>query len=239
MGDPIKIVDLAETMIRLSGFEPESRHRHRDSLGSAPARSSTRSCSTPTSVCSPRRPQHIVRAHREPLDPNWVDRFSTTSTCWCWRATPPAWPSTSPSSMLLARSSRPRTAPGSRRRLPRGYAISSLRALAPFPGQFRRCRRGLCGHPRVGHPRAPVLRAGSGDGFAAGGPGERRQMDRSARIPAQPARAGPSRRGAATGTAPVQRRTRGWGASASGSADRRTCACRSTGRDSPAAAGSR
>ena len=43
MGDPVKITDLAETMIRLLG--EGARHGHRDQfVGARPGRSSTRSC---------------------------------------------------------------------------------------------------------------------------------------------------------------------------------------------------
>ena len=75
MGEPVKIVDLARNMIRLAGYEPDDRHRDRDHRRRGPARSSTRSSSTPTSARSRRRAERIVRAVRtDPLDPDWVER---------------------------------------------------------------------------------------------------------------------------------------------------------------------
>ena len=46
MGEPVKIVDLAEDLIRLSGLEVGQRHRDRRSPGCGRARSCTRSCSS-------------------------------------------------------------------------------------------------------------------------------------------------------------------------------------------------
>ena len=56
MGEPVKIIDLARTMIELSGLDPERDIASRSSAG-GPARSSTRSSSTPTSARSRRPPR--------------------------------------------------------------------------------------------------------------------------------------------------------------------------------------
>ena len=56
MGEPVSIRELAETMIRLSGFEPE-RDIAIQIVGARPGRSSPRICSTPTSARSRRRPR--------------------------------------------------------------------------------------------------------------------------------------------------------------------------------------
>ena len=55
MGEPVKIVDLAHNMIRLAGYEPETRHRDRVHPAAARARSCTRSCSAAARACSRRR----------------------------------------------------------------------------------------------------------------------------------------------------------------------------------------
>ena len=74
MGEPVKIVDLAHNMIRLAGYEPETRHRGRVHRAAARARSCTRSCSAPASSAQPTAAKRIHRAVREtPLDPEWVE----------------------------------------------------------------------------------------------------------------------------------------------------------------------
>ena len=57
MGEPVKITDLAETMIRLSGKEP-GRDIAIEFVGARPARSCTRSCGRR------RRPSHRRRTRR-------------------------------------------------------------------------------------------------------------------------------------------------------------------------------
>ncbi len=62
MGQPVKIIDLAETMIRLSGLSPSGTSRSRSSAP-ARARSSTRTCSTRTSRPADTGPEdHPCRA---------------------------------------------------------------------------------------------------------------------------------------------------------------------------------
>ena len=63
MGEPVKIVDLAHNMIRLAGYEPETDIAI-EFTGRARARSSTRSCSAPTSARSRPAAEKIVRAVR-------------------------------------------------------------------------------------------------------------------------------------------------------------------------------
>ena len=61
-------MDLARDMIRLSGLEPD-RDIAIEIIGTRPARSCTRSSSTPTSARSRPPRQKILRAARPPLDP--------------------------------------------------------------------------------------------------------------------------------------------------------------------------
>src|SRR5439155_26519357 len=70
------------------------------SSAAARARSSTRSCSIPTSGRSPRRSRRSCASSASRSTPTWSRRCSTTSPCWSWRATPPA-------SRRASRSSRP------------------------------------------------------------------------------------------------------------------------------------
>ena len=72
MGEPIKIIDLAEQMIRLSGLEPE-RDIAIDIIGARPGEKFHEDLFNPFELPQPTRAQKIVRAEREPLDPAWVD----------------------------------------------------------------------------------------------------------------------------------------------------------------------
>jgi FlaA1/EpsC-like NDP-sugar epimerase len=73
MGDPIKIQELAETMIRLSGYEPE-RDIAIEIVGARPGEKLHEDLFNPYERPQPTVAQKIVRAEREPLDPAWVER---------------------------------------------------------------------------------------------------------------------------------------------------------------------
>jgi len=73
MGDPIKILELAQTMIRLSGFEPE-REIAIETVGARPGEKLHEDLFNPYERPQPTVAQKIVRAEREPLDPAWVER---------------------------------------------------------------------------------------------------------------------------------------------------------------------
>ena len=76
MGEPIKIIDLAETMIRLSGLEPE-RDIAIEIVGARPGEKFHEDLFNPYERPQPTPAQKILRADREPLDPAWVeDTFS-------------------------------------------------------------------------------------------------------------------------------------------------------------------
>ena len=72
MGEPIKIIDLAETMIRLSGLEPE-RDIAIEIVGARPGEKLHEDLFNPYERPQPTPAQKIVRAEREPLDPAWVE----------------------------------------------------------------------------------------------------------------------------------------------------------------------
>jgi len=72
MGDPIRIVDLAETMIRLSGLEPE-RDIAIEIVGARPGEKFHEDLFNPYERPQPTPAQKILRAEREALDPTWVE----------------------------------------------------------------------------------------------------------------------------------------------------------------------
>jgi FlaA1/EpsC-like NDP-sugar epimerase len=72
MGDPIKIVDLAETMIRLSGLEPEQDIAI-EMVGARPGEKLHEDLFNPYERPQPTPAQKIVRAEHDPLDPAWVE----------------------------------------------------------------------------------------------------------------------------------------------------------------------
>ncbi len=72
MGDPVKILDLAETMIRLSGLEPE-RDIAIEIVGARPGEKLHEELFNPYERPQPTPAQKILRAEREPLDPGWVE----------------------------------------------------------------------------------------------------------------------------------------------------------------------
>ncbi|WP_249019265.1 nucleoside-diphosphate sugar epimerase/dehydratase [Conexibacter sp. S30A1] len=71
MGEPMKIVTLAETMIRLSGLEP-GRDIAIDIIGARPGEKFDEVLFNPYERPQPTAAQKIIRAQREPLDPAWV-----------------------------------------------------------------------------------------------------------------------------------------------------------------------
>jgi FlaA1/EpsC-like NDP-sugar epimerase len=73
MGEPVRIVDLAEAMIRLSGFEPE-RDIAIEFIGARPGEKFHEDLFNPHERPHPTPAQRIVRAEHEPLEPAWVER---------------------------------------------------------------------------------------------------------------------------------------------------------------------
>jgi FlaA1/EpsC-like NDP-sugar epimerase len=74
MGDPVRILDLAETMIRLSGLEPE-RDIAIEIVGARPGEKLSEDLFNPYERPQPTPAQKILRAQRPPLDPEWVERI--------------------------------------------------------------------------------------------------------------------------------------------------------------------
>jgi FlaA1/EpsC-like NDP-sugar epimerase len=72
MGEPVKIIDLATAMIRLSGFEPE-RDIAIEVVGARPGEKFHEDLFNPYEHPQPTPAQKIVRAEREPLLPDWVE----------------------------------------------------------------------------------------------------------------------------------------------------------------------
>ncbi len=72
MGESIKILDLAETMIRLSGLEPE-RDIAIEIVGARPGEKFHEDLFNPYEVQQPTKAQRILRADREPLESAWVE----------------------------------------------------------------------------------------------------------------------------------------------------------------------
>jgi FlaA1/EpsC-like NDP-sugar epimerase len=74
MGEPVKILELAETMIRLSGLEPESDIAI-EVVGARPGEKLSEDLFNPYERPQPTPAQKIVRAEGETLDPEWVERM--------------------------------------------------------------------------------------------------------------------------------------------------------------------
>ena len=74
MGEPVPIIDLARTMIRLSGLEPE-RDIAIEIVGARPGEKLHEDLFNPYERLQPTPAQKILRAAREPLDPMWVERI--------------------------------------------------------------------------------------------------------------------------------------------------------------------
>ncbi|MGI8506215.1 MAG: polysaccharide biosynthesis protein [Solirubrobacteraceae bacterium] len=73
MGEPIRILDLAETMIRLSGLEPESDIAI-EIVGARPGEKFHEELFNPSEHPQPTPAQRILRAGHDRLDPAWVER---------------------------------------------------------------------------------------------------------------------------------------------------------------------
>jgi FlaA1/EpsC-like NDP-sugar epimerase len=73
MGEPVRIIDLAETMIRLSGFEPE-RDIAIEIVGARPGEKLHEELFNPNERPQPTPVQKILRAARDPVDAAWVER---------------------------------------------------------------------------------------------------------------------------------------------------------------------
>ena len=73
MGEPVKIRDLAETMIRLSGLEPESDIAIQI-VGARPGEKFHEDLFNPDERPQPTPAQKILLAERDPIDPEWVER---------------------------------------------------------------------------------------------------------------------------------------------------------------------
>ncbi len=74
MGEPILILDLANTMIRLSGLEPE-RDIAIEIVGARPGEKFHEELFNPSEHPQPTPAQRILRAGHEWLDPAWVERI--------------------------------------------------------------------------------------------------------------------------------------------------------------------
>jgi FlaA1/EpsC-like NDP-sugar epimerase len=73
MGEPVRIVELAEAMIRLSGFEPD-RDIAIQIVGARPGEKFHEELFNPYERPQPTPAQKILRAERERFDPAWVER---------------------------------------------------------------------------------------------------------------------------------------------------------------------
>jgi FlaA1/EpsC-like NDP-sugar epimerase len=74
MGEPVRIYDLAETMIRLSGFEPE-RDIAVQVVGARPGEKLDEDLFNPYERPHPTPAQKILRADQDPIDPEWVEQI--------------------------------------------------------------------------------------------------------------------------------------------------------------------
>jgi FlaA1/EpsC-like NDP-sugar epimerase len=76
MGEPVKIIELAETMIRLSGLEPE-RDIGIEIVGARPGEKFHEELFNPSEHPQPTPAERILRAGHDRLDPDWVERSFT------------------------------------------------------------------------------------------------------------------------------------------------------------------
>jgi FlaA1/EpsC-like NDP-sugar epimerase len=73
MGEPVSIIELARTMIRLSGLEPD-RDIAIEIVGARRGEKLHEDLFNPYERLQPTPAQKILRAARDPLDPDWVER---------------------------------------------------------------------------------------------------------------------------------------------------------------------
>ena len=73
MGDPVRIIELAETMIRLSGLEPE-RDIAIEIVGARAGEKFREELFNPSEHPQPTPAERILRAGHDWLDPDWVER---------------------------------------------------------------------------------------------------------------------------------------------------------------------
>jgi FlaA1/EpsC-like NDP-sugar epimerase len=73
MGEPVQILELAKTMIRLSGLEPE-RDIAIQIVGARPGEKFHEELFNPYERPQPTPVQKILRAKRDPVDPDWTER---------------------------------------------------------------------------------------------------------------------------------------------------------------------
>jgi len=73
MGEPVKIIELARDMIRLSGLEPE-RDIAIEVIGPRTGEKLHEELFNPYEKLSETEADRIFLADREPLDPEWVER---------------------------------------------------------------------------------------------------------------------------------------------------------------------
>jgi FlaA1/EpsC-like NDP-sugar epimerase len=74
MGEPVRIIELAESMIRLSGLEPE-RDIAIEIVGARPGEKLAEELVNPYERLAPTPAQKILRAEHDPLDPVWVEEI--------------------------------------------------------------------------------------------------------------------------------------------------------------------
>jgi FlaA1/EpsC-like NDP-sugar epimerase len=82
MGESVRIVELAETMIRLSGFEP-GRDIAVEIVGARPGEKFHEELFNPYEHMQPTPAQKILLAAREPLDPAWVEEAFSQVNLLC------------------------------------------------------------------------------------------------------------------------------------------------------------
>lgn len=73
MGEPVKIMELAEAMIRLSGLEP-GKDIAIEVIGRKPGEKLHEELFNPDERPIPTAAEKILRAERDPLEPEWVER---------------------------------------------------------------------------------------------------------------------------------------------------------------------